>query len=76
MILVKSKEVNKSNKNEVWNILFGQNFSEYPLPKFKVGDTVRILKYKSTFTIGPFALQKIFATSAQRVCLVQMNFAV
>lgn len=30
--------------------MFGCNFGEYQLLKFKVGDTVTILKYKNTFT--------------------------
>lgn len=46
------KDVNRSNENKVWNTLFGHNFSEYQLPKFKIGDTVRISKQKSTFTKG------------------------
>ena len=40
------------NKDEIRNILFGQHFSEHQLPRFKAGDTVRISKYKSTFTKG------------------------
>ena len=51
-ILMKQRDVNKSNENEVWNTLFGHNFGEYQLPRFKVGDTVRKSKYKSTFTKG------------------------
>ena len=42
----------KSNEGQVWNMLFDQNSSEYPLTKFKVVNTVRISKYKSVFTKG------------------------
>ena len=49
---MKPTDVNKSNENEVWNTSFCHNFSEYQLPKFKIGDTVRISKYESTLTKG------------------------
>ena len=49
---MKQKHVNKSNEDQVWNMLFSQHFLEYQSPKFKVGDTVRISKYKSVFTKG------------------------
>ena len=47
---MKPKDVNKSNKNEIWSTLFGQHFSEYPLQKIKLGDSVRLSKYKYVFT--------------------------
>lgn len=49
---MKPKDVNKSNENDVWDIIFGHRNVELPLPKFKIGNTVRISKYKSTFTKG------------------------
>ena len=51
-ILMKPKDVNKKNEDQVWTTLYGHLYAESPLPKFKVGDTVRISKYKSTFTKG------------------------
>ena len=48
---MKPKDVNKKNEDEVWTTLFGHSYGESPLPKFRV-DTVRISKYKSTFTKG------------------------
>ena len=51
-ILMKPREVTKNNEAEVWTTLFGHRLGEYPLPKFKVDDMVRISKYKSTFTKG------------------------
>ena len=51
-ILMKPKDVNKKNEDEVWTTLYGHLYAESPLPKFKVGDMVRISKYKSTFTKG------------------------
>ena len=51
-ILMKPSEVTKNNENEVWTMLFGHIDAELPLPKFKVGDTVRISKYKPAFTKG------------------------
>ena len=49
-ILIKPNDVNKKNTGKVWNILFGHKYAELPRPKYKVGDTVRISKYKSNFT--------------------------
>ncbi len=51
-ILMKPSEVSKSNEDEIWTTLHGHNYGDLPLPKFKVGETVRISKYKSTFTKG------------------------
>lgn len=51
-VMMKPKDVNKSNESEVWTTLFGHQFADNPLPKFKVGESVRITKYKSIFTKG------------------------
>ena len=51
-IHMKPKDVNKTNKNMVWITLYGSDFGELPLPKFRVGDTVRIDRYKSVFAKG------------------------
>ena len=49
---MKPKDVNRKNENEVWITLFGSNFGELPLPKFRIGDTVRVSKYKNVFKKG------------------------
>ena len=49
---MKPKDVNGKNENEVWITLFGSDFGELPLPKFRTGDTVRVSKYKSVFEKG------------------------
>jgi transposase InsO family protein len=51
-ILMKPNNVSEDNQGEVWMTLFGHNYGDLPLPKFKVGDTVRVSRYKSTFTKG------------------------
>ena len=51
-ILMKPTEVNKSNENLVWVTLYGSAMGKLPLPKFRVGDTVRVSKYKSIFSKG------------------------
>ena len=44
---MKPVDVNEENKHQVWIKLFGQPVGEeIPSPKFKVGDVVRISKYK------------------------------
>ena len=52
VILMKPKHVNKSNENQVWNTIFRPRYAEIPLPADKVGDLVRIYRYKSVFTKG------------------------
>ena len=50
--LMKPADVNKSNENLVWVTLYGSALGELPLPKFRVGDTVRVSRYKSVFGKG------------------------
>ena len=40
--LMKPSDVNSSNKDVVWITLYGSALGELPLPKFRVGDTVRV----------------------------------
>ena len=51
-ILMKPKDVNKTNENMVWAALFGSPLGNLPLPKFRIGDNVRVSKYKSIFAKG------------------------
>ena len=51
-IHMKPKDVNEKNENVVWITLYGSDFGELPLPKFRVGDKVRITEYKNVFTKG------------------------
>ena len=44
---MKPADVNKSNENLVWVRLYGSALGKLPLPKFRVGDTVRVSKYKN-----------------------------
>ena len=46
------KDVNKSNENQVWNTIYRPRYAETSLPQYKVGDLVRIYRYKSVFTKG------------------------
>ena len=48
-ILMKPKDANKTNENMVWVTLYA---GDLPLPKFRIGDTVRVSKYKSVFAKG------------------------
>ena len=49
---MKPSDVNSSNKDMVWVTLYGSALGELPLPKFRVGDTVRVSRYKSVFGKG------------------------
>ena len=49
-ILMKPVDVNKTNEDQVWVTLFGDAVGDLPLPKFRVGDTVRLSRYKSIFS--------------------------
>ena len=51
-ILMKPVDVNKTNGYQVWKTLFGDSVGNFPLPKFRVDDTVRVSKYKSIFSKG------------------------
>ena len=51
-ILMKPKDVNKTNENIVWVTLYGHVMGDLPLPKFRIRDAVRVSKYKSIFTKG------------------------
>ena len=64
-ILMKPADVNKSNENLVWVTLYGSAMGKLPLPKLRVGDTVRVIKYKSVFSKGYEAnfTEKIFKIS-------------
>ena len=61
-ILMKPKDVNKTNENLVWVTLYGLPLGKLPLFKFRVGDTVRVSRYKSIFGKGYEAnfTEKIF----------------
>ena len=48
-IMMKPADVNKSNKDKVWITLYGYVQGDFPIPKFKVNDTVRVSKYKNIF---------------------------
>ena len=51
-IHMKPKDVTEKNENEVWITLYGSNFGGLPLPKFRVGDTIRVIEYKNVFAKG------------------------
>ena len=51
-IHMKPKDVDKTNENIVWVTLYGHVLEGLQPPKFKVGDTVRVSKYKSIFAKG------------------------
>ena len=67
-ILMKPTDVNKTNEDQVWVTLYGHEVGELPLPKYKVGDTVRVSRYKSIFSKGYeanfteeiFTIKKVF----------------
>ena len=64
-IHMKPKDVNKTNENKVWVALYGHVLDGLQPPKFKVGDTVRVSKYKSIFAKGYEAnfIEEIFKVS-------------
>ena len=51
-IFMRPKDVNKTNENLVWVTLYGSPLRKLPLPKFRIGDTVRVSRYKSVFGKG------------------------
>ena len=59
-ILMKPSDVNPSNKYLAWVTLYGSALGSLPLPKFRIGDTVRVSRYKSTFGYEANFTKKIF----------------
>ena len=51
-IHMKPNDVDQTNENRVWVTLYGHVLEGLQPPKFKVGDTVRVSKYKSIFAKG------------------------
>ena len=51
-IRMKPKDVDKKNENVVWITLYGHKIGDLPLPKYRVGDRVRIVSYKNVFAKG------------------------
>ncbi len=51
-IMMRPADVNKSNKDQVWVTLYGHIQGDFPIPKFKVDDTVRVSKYNNIFNKG------------------------
>ena len=60
--LMKLADVNSSNKDVVWVTctLYGSALGKLPMPKFRVGDTVRVSRYKSVFGKGYNFTEGIF----------------
>ena len=50
--MMKPANINKSNKDQVWLTLYGYIQGDFPIPKFKVDNTVRVSKYKNIFDKG------------------------
>ena len=50
--LMNPSDMNSSNKDVVWVTLYSSALGGLPLPKFRVGDTVRVSRYKSIFGKG------------------------
>ena len=46
---LKPSDVNETNKDQVWMRLFGTPVGDIPSSKFKIGDLVRISRYKNIF---------------------------
>ena len=64
-IHMKPNDVDQTNENKVWVTLYGHVLEGLQPPKFKVGDTVRVSKYKSIFAKGYEAnfIEEIFKVS-------------
>ncbi len=62
---MKPSDVDKKNEWQVWLRLYGSDMSDYPTPKLRVGDTVRVSKYKNMFGRGfePNFSEEIFEVS-------------
>ena len=64
---MKPKDVNPSNWYLACVTLYCSALGELPLPKFRIGDTVRVSRYKSTFGKGYEANSKEEIFKVKRV---------
>ena len=79
--MMKPADVNRTNKNQVWITLYGCIQEDFPIPKFKVNDTVRVSKYKnifdkgyeSNFTEEIFKITKVFRGDPNMYELVDVD---
>ncbi len=62
---IKPSDVDKKNEWQVWLRLYGSDLLEYPPPKLRVDDIVRVPKYKNIFGHGfePNFSKEIFEVS-------------
>ena len=44
--------VNKENAGKIWMKIYGGNYAEFPIPKFRIGDVVRLKQFKETIQGG------------------------
>ena len=44
--------VNDKNASEIWMKVYGKNYAEFPIPKFRVGDVVRLKQFKGAIQGG------------------------
>ena len=80
-IMMRPADVNQSNKDQVWITLYGYIQGDFPIPKFKVDDTVRVSKYKnifdkgyeSNFTEEIFKIAKVFRGDPNMYELVDVD---
>ncbi len=80
-IMMRLADVKKSNKDQVWVTLYVYAQGDFPFPKFKVDDTVRVSKYKnifdkgyeSNFTEEIFNITKIFRGDPNMYELVDVD---
>ena len=44
--------VKKENASEIWMKVYDRNYAEFPIPKFRVGDVVRLKQFKESIQGG------------------------
>ena len=54
--MMKPADVNRSNKDQVWITLYGYIEGDFPIPKFKVDNTVRVLLSTRVFSTRDMSL--------------------
>ena len=43
---IPTANVNKENASKIWMKIYGGNYAEFPIPKFRVGDVVCLKQFK------------------------------
>ena len=51
-MMIPPANVNNENAGKIWMKIYGGNYAKFPIPKFRVGDLVRLKQFKEAVQGG------------------------